>query len=71
MNRMILAVLGIVVVVAGLLAYGALFTVEQTRQALVLQFGNPVKTVTTPGLKFKLPFIQQVEYYDRWILDLD
>ncbi len=71
MNRIILAAIGVVVVVAGILTYAALFIVGQTQQVLVLQFGNPVKIVNTPGLKWKMPFLQQVEYFDRWILDLD
>jgi modulator of FtsH protease HflC len=51
--------------------FSAMFTVRQDQQALVLQFGNPVRVEKTPGLKFKIPFIQNVEYYDRRILDLD
>ena len=71
MNKVILAIAGIVVVAAGILASASLFTVHQTQQALVLQFGNPVRVEAEPGLKFKLPFIQNVTYYDRRILDLD
>jgi len=48
-----------------------MFTVHQTQQALILQFGNPVDVVSKPGLNFKLPFIQNVRYFDRRILDLD
>ena len=44
---------------------------HQTQQALILQLGNPIRTVPSPGLHFKLPFIQNVEFYDRRILDLD
>lgn len=71
MNKMSLAVLGIVVVVLGILASSALFTVHQVQKALVLQFGSPVRVEHTPGLKVKLPFIQNVEFYDNRILDLD
>jgi len=42
MNKVFLAVIGVVVVVGGILAFGIFFTVHQTQQALVLQFGNPV-----------------------------
>ena len=52
-------------------AYSAIFTVHQTQQALILQFGNPVKVVAEPGLKFKMPFIQDITYYDQRILELD
>ena len=49
----------------------ALFVVDQTDQALVLQFGKPVRVEQTPGLKFKLPFIQNVEFYDKRLLDFN
>ena len=71
MKKPFLAVFGLIIVVAGVTAYGALFTVHQTQQALILQLGNPIRTVPEPGLHFKLPFIQKIEFYDRRILDLD
>jgi membrane protease subunit HflC len=71
MNKPVLAVFGLLIVVVGVTAYGALFTVHQTQQALILQLGNPIRTVPEPGLHFKLPFIQNIEFYDRRILDLD
>ncbi|MSO72019.1 MAG: protease modulator HflC [Rhodospirillaceae bacterium] len=61
----------VIVVGALLLASGALFTVHQTQQALVLQFGEPKSVIAVPGLHFKLPFIQDVYYYDSRVLDLD
>ncbi|MGB5763829.1 MAG: protease modulator HflC [Sedimenticolaceae bacterium] len=71
MNRTTLAIIGIAVVVVGVVAFSSLFTVYQTQQALILQFGNPVRVEREAGLKFKLPFIQNVEYFDKRILDLD
>ena len=71
MNKTALAVFGVVVVVLGVTLSSALFTVHQTKQALVLQFGNPIRVEREPGLKVKMPFIQNVEYYERRILDLD
>ena len=71
MNKVVLAIIGLSIAVAGIVAYGAMFTVHQTQQALILQFGNPIRTIPEPGLHFKMPFIQNVEYYDRRILDLD
>jgi len=71
MNRVVLAVIGIIVIAAGIIVFSALFTVHQTQQALVLQFGNPVRAETEPGLKFKLPFVQNITFFDRRILDLD
>lgn len=52
-------------------AYSAIFIVDETEQALVLQFGEPIRVENEPGLKFKLPFIQNVSYFDRRVLDLD
>jgi membrane protease subunit HflC len=71
MKKASLAILGVVVLVVGIVAYSSMFTVHQTEQALVLQFGNPIRVVTEPGLSFKTPFVQNVEYYDQRILDLD
>lgn len=71
MKRSVLVGLAVVIGLSAVLAFSALFTVRQDQQALVLQFGNPVRVERTPGLKVKVPFIQNVEYYDRRILDLD
>lgn len=71
MNKAALAVIGLIVVVGGVVAYSTLFTVHQASQALVLQFGNPIREVREPGLDFKMPFVQNVEYFDRRILDLN
>ncbi len=49
----------------------SLFVVDQTEQALVLQFGKPERVEREAGLKFKLPFIQNVEYFDKRLLDFD
>lgn len=46
------------------------FTVDQRRQAVVLQFGDPVRLIKTPGLKFKMPFLQNVIFFDNRILNL-
>ena len=71
MKKPVLAIIGVIIAVLGIVAYSAAFTVHQTQQALVLQFGNPIRTIPEPGLHFKMPFVQNVEYYDRRILDLD
>jgi membrane protease subunit HflC len=49
----------------------SLFTVNQTEQALVLQFGELKRVVKDPGLKMKIPFVQTVVYLDSRVLDLD
>ena len=60
-----------VFVVLGVIAYNALFVVQEISQAIVLQFGDPKKIITKPGLNFKLPFIQNVVFLDRRVLNLD
>lgn len=49
----------------------ATFTVPQWMQAVVVQLGDPVRTVREPGLYFKIPFIQNVIYFDRRLLEYD
>ena len=71
MKKTGLAIFGIILVAGAITAYSAMFTVHQTQQALILQFGNPVDVASEPGLNFKMPFIQDVRYFDRRILDLD
>ncbi len=50
---------------------GALFTVDQTEQALVLYFGQPVRVIEDPGLHAKIPFFESVVDLDKRILDLE
>jgi membrane protease subunit HflC len=71
MNRPSLLLIGGLIVAAAFIAFSALFTVHQTQQALILQFGNPIRVEREPGLKAKVPFIQNVEFFDKRILDLD
>jgi modulator of FtsH protease HflC len=70
-NRIGLGIAGVVVVLVGILVFSSIYTVRQTEQALVLQFGNPIRVEREPGLHFKLPIVQNVELYDRRILALD
>ncbi|MBP7066536.1 protease modulator HflC [Ferrovibrio sp.] len=71
MNRTFLLALGVLVVVAGFILKGSLFTVHQAQQALVVQFGEPRRVITEPGLNFKVPLVQDVIYFDKRILGLD
>jgi membrane protease subunit HflC len=64
-------VLAVIAVIVAILGYSSLFTVYQTRLALVVRLGQPVRVVTTPGLNFKLPLIDNVIYIDKRILDLE
>jgi modulator of FtsH protease HflC len=54
-----------------ILVLSALFTVQQYEQAIVVQFGKPIRVVEQPGLHFKLPLIQSVIPIDRRVLDFD
>ncbi len=64
-------VLAVLAVIAAIVGYSALFTVYQTRLALVVRLGQPVRVVTEPGLNFKVPLIDSVIYVDKRILDLE
>jgi membrane protease subunit HflC len=70
MNRT-LAIIGIIVIALGVVGMSSVYTVHQTEQALILQFGKVVDVERDPGLKFKTPFVQNVVIYDRRVLDLD
>lgn len=61
------------VVIAAVLIVGssALFTIQETEQGIVLQFGDPKQVVTEPGLHFKVPFIQNVVIYDKRVLEFE
>jgi len=63
-----------ILVIAGLLVAGwnlAAYTVPQWMQVIVVQLGEPVRTVQEPGLYFKIPFIQSVLYFDKRLLAYD
>ena len=70
MNRGTFMVIGILAIVMGLTVSSAAFTVHRAHQAIVLQFGNPKRVVTQPGLHLKLPFVQNVLYYEKRVLGL-
>ncbi len=60
-----------IIVLLGVVLFQAAFIVQEINQAIVLQFGNPKRIITDAGLKFKLPFIQNVVYLDKRVLNLD
>ncbi len=70
MNKALLSILA-VVAVGLILASQAFFTVEQTEQAIVLQLGQPKGEPRSPGLHTKIPFIQDIRYFDRRVLSVD
>jgi modulator of FtsH protease HflC len=66
-------VTALIAVAIGLFILGAspLFVVDITQTAIVVQLGKPVRNVTEPGLNVKIPFIQEVTYFDKRLLDYD
>jgi len=60
-----------IIITIGVLAFFSIFFVKEINQAIVLQFGDPKRIITTPGLQFKIPFVQNVVFLDRRILSLD
>jgi membrane protease subunit HflC len=72
--RTALAIIVLLIGLAAVAIYSSAFIVHQNEQALVLRFGDPSvrgEPITKPGLHWKVPLIDTVEYFDRRILDLD
>jgi len=67
MSRFSIILLVMLVAIAGIIS-SSLFIVNETQQALVVQFGEPKRTVSEPGLKFKYPFIQDVIFFEKRVL---
>jgi len=61
----------ILLLAAIIVSYSTFFTVYQTRQALVVRLGQPVRVITEPGLNAKIPFIDSVIYIDKRILNIE
>ena len=60
-----------IIIAIAALAFFSIFVVKEVNQAIVLQFGDPKKIILKPGLNFKIPFIQNVVFLDKRILNLD
>lgn len=67
MKNPVMIIAGVVLL---LVVYGSLFILDQRQQALVVQLGEVVDVRTEPGLHFKLPFVQEVVFYDNRLLDI-
>jgi membrane protease subunit HflC len=66
-----LIVFSIPLLVLILILMSSLFVVQQTQQSLVLEFGKLIRVIKEPGLYIKIPFLQNVQHYDKRILDFD
>ncbi len=60
-----------IIIVLAVTAFFSIFIVKEINQAIVLQFGDPKRIISTPGINFKIPFIQNVVFLDKRILNLD
>ncbi len=60
-----------IAIVLAVISFFSIFIVKEINQAIVLQFGDPKKIILKPGLNFKIPFIQNVVFLDKRILNLD
>ena len=58
MRRSLAIILAVILVILGVIGLGSVFAVHETQQALVLQFGNPIKIVQNSGLNFKIPLFR-------------
>ena len=63
--------IAVILAIAAIVAYSTFFTVYQTKQALVVRLGQPVRVITEPGLNAKIPFIDSVIYIDKRILNIE
>lgn len=70
MTNLRFIIAGIAVIIVGLVVFSSTYTVHQTQQALLLEFGQPRHEERDPGLHFKLPW-RTATYYDKRILSLD
>jgi len=61
----------IIATLAMVIFLSTIFTVNQTQQVLILQFGEPIRVIKKPGIKFKLPLLQDALFFDKRIIDLD
>jgi membrane protease subunit HflC len=69
--RVLLGIFLALIGAAATAVYFAAFIVHQNEQALVLEFGKPKRVITEPGLHWKIPVVESVDFFDKRILDLD
>lgn len=71
MRKRLPTIIGILLIIGVIIAGQSLFLVDETNQAIILQFGEPIKTVQAPGLNAKLPFLQNVILFEKRVLSSD
>lgn len=60
----------LILTILAIILQSSLFTLDQRQQVLILQFGEPIRVISSPGIKFKLPFIQNNVFFEKRIIDL-
>ena len=71
MKSRIFGILLVLLIIVAIIASQALFIVDETNQVIILQFGEPIATIRNPGLASKLPFVQNVIYFEKRTLSSD
>lgn len=72
MRKIAAVLIGIIVIIALFVISGAIYTIDETQQVVITQFGKPIgDPVTNAGLHFKMPFIHQANYFEKRILEWD
>ncbi len=72
MKILLKIIVGLIVVVIVAFMSGLIYTVDETKQVVITQFGKPIgRPVTVAGLHFKKPFIQQTHYFEKRLLEWD
>jgi membrane protease subunit HflC len=71
MRKRISSIIVVLLVIGVIIAGQSLFVVGETNQAIILQLGEPIKTIQTPGLNTKLPFVQNVILFEKRVLSSD
>lgn len=69
-QRLFIALLAMIITLVTLGAL-PLFVVDVIQTAIVVQLGKPVRNITEPGLYVKIPFVQEVTYFEKRLLDYD
>lgn len=70
-KQALVSALIVVILVLIVLGVSPLFVVDVTQMAIVVRLGKPVRSITEPGLQWKLPFVEEVTYFDKRLLDYD
>ncbi len=72
MKEIRIALAVVLLIAVAITLSSAIYTVQETEQVIITQFGKPVgKPITTPGLKIKVPFVQKVHVFEKRFLEWD